>query len=56
MSHPVFTLLSAAAISAGLAITESRSIRARINHAVYMFLSCTLAVVAGGWLMYLVHR
>jgi hypothetical protein len=55
MPHPDFTLLAAAVIATGLALLENRSARQRINHAVYMFLRCTLAVVTGGWLMHLVH-
>jgi 4-hydroxybenzoate polyprenyltransferase len=55
MSHPVFTLIAAGAIAIGLALAENRSPRERINYAVYMFLSCILAVVAGGWVMHIVH-
>ena len=55
MSHPMFTLLSAAAIAIGLAFLENRTLRLRIYQAVYTFLCCTLGVVAGGWLMRLIH-
>lgn len=55
MSHPIFTLLSAAAIAIGLAFLEDRSLRLQIYHAVYTFLCCTLGVVAGGWLMRLIN-
>ncbi len=55
MSHPIFTLLSAAAIATALAFLENRSLRLRIYHAVYTFLCCTFGVVAGGWLMRLIH-
>ena len=55
MSHPIFTLLSAAAIATALAFLENRSLRQRVFQAVYMFLCCTLGVVAGGWLMRLIH-
>jgi hypothetical protein len=55
ISHPVFSLLTAALIATGIALTENRSVRERVNHAIYMFLCCTLAVVGGGWLMFLIH-
>jgi hypothetical protein len=51
----MFCLISAAAIATGLAFLENRVLRQRIYHAVYVFLCCTLGVVAGGWLMYLIH-
>jgi hypothetical protein len=55
MPHSDFTLFAAAVLATGLALLENRTVRQRIYHAVYMFLCCTLAVVAGGWLMHLVH-
>jgi hypothetical protein len=55
MSHPMFSLLIAAAIATGLAFLDNRTTRQRIYHAVYIFLCCTLGVVAGGWFMHLLH-
>ncbi len=56
MTHPLYTLLMASLVSGATALLGQRTARERVYYGVYTFLSCTVAVVAGGWLMYLVHR
>jgi len=53
--HLTFTLLLAVLISAATALPGDRAARQRLGAAAYTFLSCTLTVLAGGWLMYWIH-
>jgi hypothetical protein len=55
MSHLTFTLLMALLLAGATAMTGNSSFRERCHLAAYVFLACTVSVVAGGWLMYLVH-
>jgi hypothetical protein len=55
MPHLTWTLLLAILISFATALPGDRSARERVYRAAYTFFSCTLAVIAGGWLMYLIH-
>jgi hypothetical protein len=55
MPHLSFTLLLAVLISAAMALPGDRATRERLCAAAYTFLSCTLTVFAGGWLMYWIH-
>ena len=54
-SHLVWTLLLTVLISAATAMTGDRPTRDRACAAAYTFLSCTLIVFAGSWLMYWIH-
>jgi hypothetical protein len=54
-SHPAWILLLAVMVSAATAITGDRTLRDRACAAAYTFLSCTLIVFAGSWLMYWIH-
>jgi hypothetical protein len=56
MPHIIWTLLVALLISGAGAMAGNRDARERVSAAAYTFLSCTLTVFAGSWLMYLVHR
>lgn len=47
MPHPLFTLLAAAIVSAAM--------HQRPREAARMFVLCVASVVAGGWLMFLIH-
>lgn len=55
MPHLTWTLLLALLISAATAMTGDRATRERVCAAAYTFLSCTLMVFAGSWLMYWIH-
>jgi len=55
MPHFAWTLLLAMLISAATAIAGDRATRQRLSVAAYTFLSCTLTVFAGSWLMYFIH-
>lgn len=55
LPHLVLTALCALAISAIVALLGNRSRRERAYHAAWLFGSCVVCVVAGSWLMYLIH-
>jgi hypothetical protein len=55
MPHLAWTLLLAILISAATALPGDRAARQRLAAAAYTFVSCTLTVLAGSWLMYLIH-
>jgi hypothetical protein len=56
MPHIIWTLLLALLISGASAMAGNRGARERLSAAAYTFVSCTVTVFAGSWLMYLVHR
>ena len=53
--HPVLTALAAMTIAGVAALLGKRSRRERAYHAGYLFAGCIAGVVAGSWLMYLIH-
>jgi hypothetical protein len=53
--HLIFTVLLAALISCVVALLGNRSRQERLYHAAYLLVSCVASVVAGSWIMYLVH-
>jgi hypothetical protein len=53
--HLTFTLLVAVLLSAVMAWLGNRSLRERLCVAIYIFLCCAVATVAGSWGMYLIH-
>jgi hypothetical protein len=55
MSHLAFSLLIAVLISVATALVGNRPARERVYHAAYQLLSCVIAIVAGSWIMYLIH-
>jgi hypothetical protein len=55
MPHLAFTLLVAVLLSVVLSLLGRRSAHERVNAAIYIFLSCAAATVAGSWAMYLLH-
>jgi hypothetical protein len=55
MPHIIWTLLLALLISAASAMAGNRDARERMSAAAYTFVSCTLTVFAGSWLMYFIH-
>jgi hypothetical protein len=55
ISHLTFTLLLTILISAATAMTGDRPSRDRAGAAAYTFLSCTIIVFAGSWVMYWIH-
>jgi hypothetical protein len=55
MPHLAFTLLVAVLLSVALSLLGRRTAQERIHAAIYIFLSCTTATVAGSWAMYLLH-
>jgi hypothetical protein len=56
MPHLIYTLLSAILLAAVESLVGKRTSRERLYRAAYMFASCMVAVVAGGWIMFLIHR
>jgi hypothetical protein len=55
MPHLAYTLLFAILIACAEAVIGKRTSRERLFRAVYMFASCMVAVVAGGWIMFMIH-
>jgi hypothetical protein len=55
ISHLAWTLLLTVLISAATAAQGDRPNRARACAAAYTFLSCTLIVFTGSWLMSWIH-
>ena len=55
LPHPVLTALAAIAIAGIAALLGKRSVRERAYHAGYLFAGCIAGVVAGSWVMYLIH-
>ena len=55
MPHLLWTLLLAVLVAGAAAMAGDRSGRERLCAGAYTFLSCTLAVFAGSWLMYFIH-
>jgi hypothetical protein len=53
--HLILTALLAIVISGVIALLGRRTARERVYHAGYLFVCCMATVVAGSWLMYLVH-
>jgi prepilin signal peptidase PulO-like enzyme (type II secretory pathway) len=53
--HPVLTALSAMAIAGVAAFLGKRTRRERVYHAGYLFAGCIASVLAGSWIMYLIH-
>ena len=54
-SHPIFTLIAAVLLSLALAMLDRREPRERLYSAARTFLCCVGSILAGGWLMRLVH-
>ena len=55
MTHLTYTVLFAILISVALAVTGQRSPRLRAWHAAWVFSGCICSVVAGAWIMFLIH-
>lgn len=55
MPHLTFSLFLALMMAAAFAAVEDRTRSERVYVAVRMFLSCVASVLAGGWLMRLIH-
>jgi hypothetical protein len=55
ISHLAWTLLLTIMLSAATAMTGDRTTRDRACAAAYTFLSCTIIVFTGSWLMYWIH-
>jgi len=55
MPHLVVTLLLAAVLAVAAAFLDRRSGRSRVYLAVWTFLAWTAAVIAGSWVMLLIH-
>lgn len=53
--HLLLTALLAIVISGMIALLGRRSARERVYHAGYLVVCCMASVVAGSWLMCLVH-
>jgi hypothetical protein len=49
------TILLALAISAVVATLGRRKMGERLSHAGWLFVSCMASVVAGSWIMHLIH-
>ena len=55
ISHLAWTLLLTILVSAATAMPGHRPTRDRVCAAAYTFLSCTIIVFTGSWLMYWIH-
>ena len=54
--HPLMVVLLALLVSGAVALLGKRHARGRMYHAGYLFVCCVASVVAGSWIMYLIHR
>ena len=54
-SHLTWVLLLTLLLSGATALTGDRTSRDRACAAAYTFVSCTLIVFTGSWLMYWIH-
>jgi hypothetical protein len=55
MAHPWFSALTAGLLAVSMAADGDRTARERAAVAVRTLAGCAAAVVAGGWLMRLIH-
>jgi hypothetical protein len=55
MGHFSYTLFLAAALSAGFALADRKTLRERLYRGVYVFGGFSLSVFAIGWSMYLIN-
>jgi hypothetical protein len=55
MGHFSYTLFLAAALSAGFALADRKTLRERLYRGVYVFGGFLLSVFAIGWSMYLIN-
>lgn len=56
MSHLNLTIFFALLVSGAEALLDRRKARERLGRAGYLFASSMAAIVAGGWIMFLIHR
>jgi len=56
MPHLPFTFLLAALTAGASALPGARAARKRAYHAVYLFFASIAPIVAGSWIMYLIHQ
>jgi hypothetical protein len=54
-SHPIFTLSAAILLSLALAMIDRLEPRERLYVATRTFLCCIVSILAGGWIMRLIH-
>jgi hypothetical protein len=55
MPHLAFTLLLSVLLSVAQAILGRRSLAERLYLAAYSLLCCVVTLIAGSWVMYLIH-
>jgi hypothetical protein len=55
MSHLTYTILFGALVSGAIGLTSNGAGAARFYRTAYVFLSCMVTVVAGGWIMFWIH-
>ncbi|MGA3016664.1 MAG: hypothetical protein ABSF62_06055 [Bryobacteraceae bacterium] len=55
MPHLPFTFLLAALTAGASALPGARATRERAWHALYLLFTSIAAIVAGSWIMYLIH-
>jgi len=55
MGHFSYTLFLSAALSAGFALADRKTVRDRIYRGVYVFGSFLIAIFGIGWSMYLIN-
>ena len=55
MPHLIFTLLLAVLLAAAMAAMGDRPARERLYVAARVFFGCVASIVAGGWVMRLIH-
>ena len=55
MGHFSYTLFLAAALSAGFALADRKTVRERIYRGVYVFGGFLIAIFGIGWSMYLIN-
>jgi hypothetical protein len=54
--HIPFTFLLAALTAGASALPGTRPARERVYHAIYLLIASVVAIAAGSWIMYLIHR
>ena len=55
MPHPVFTLMAALVLAVAVGLLGRRRVRERLAYSTYLLVCCIGSVVAGSWVMHIIH-
>jgi hypothetical protein len=55
MSHPVFALIAALTLAVAVGLLGRRGVRERLAYSTYLLVCCIGSVIAGSWVMHVIH-